>query len=222
MIHKTGIVRIALAGDRRLIHEGIRAKFAFDFGVEIIGECHNGQDAVTMAAELQPDVLVVDNFIPDLNSVDVTQKIVKMAIPTKILILSTNLDKQFVKIVIKAGASGYLLENSAEQELSFAVRIIKSGQVYVSKEIAEMIIGDYVAQAKTRISGYHSALTTREWEVLQLIAEGRSTRQISEHLTVSVKTVESHRKRLMDKLGIRHIPGLTKYAIREGISTLDS
>ena len=218
---KNMTMQIIIADDHRIVREGLAAMLAADPGIEIVGECGNGRETVTMARKLQPDLILMDISMPDLNGVDATRKIVELGNNTKVLALSSHSDEQFVKGMLQAGASGYLLKECAGKELILAIRTIRRGRVYVSPEVAGLIVNDYVSILSGDVPQESPSLSPREREVLQLIAEGRSTSQIGEQLHLSVKTVESHRKRIMDKLEIRSVAGLTKYAIREGITSLD-
>lgn len=215
-------VQVILADDHRIVREGLVAMLAADPSIEVIGECGNGRDTVTMARKLVPDIIVMDVSMPDLNGIDATRRIVELGNNTKVLALSSHSDEQFVKGMLQAGASGYLLKECAGKELILAISTIKQGRVYVSPEVAGLIVSDYVSRLSNTVASETPTLTSREREVLQLISEGHSTNQIGQQLHLSVKTVESHRKRIMDKLEIRNIAGLTKYAIKEGITTLDS
>lgn len=215
-------VQVILADDHRIVREGLVAMLSSDPGIEVVGECGNGRDTVNMARKLQPDLIVMDVSMPDLNGIDATRRIMGLKNNTKVLALSSHSDEQFVKGMLQAGASGYLLKECAGNELILAIRTIRRGRVYVSPEVAGLIVNDYVSRLSGDVVRDKPILSSREREVLQLIAEGRSTSQIGEQLHLSVKTVESHRKRIMDKLEIRNVAGLTKYAIKEGLTSLDS
>ncbi len=214
-------MQVILADDHRIVREGLVAMLAADPGIEVVGECGNGRDTITMARKLQPDLIVMDVSMPDLNGIDATRRIVEMRNNIKVVALSSHSDERLVKGMLQAGASGYLLKECAGKELILAIRTIRRGKVYVSPEVAGVIVNDYVSMLSGDAKPESAVLSSREREVLQLIAEGQSTSQIGERLHLSVKTVESHRKRIMDKLGIRNVAGLTKYAIREGITSLD-
>ena len=159
--------------------------------------------------------------LPDLNGIDATRRIQELGLRCKVLALSMHAEEQYVKGMLQAGAAGYILKDCAGEELVNAIRTVMRNRVYVSPDIAGVIVSDYVAHLSGEVSSEAPRLSVREREVLQLIAEGRSTADIAERLHVSVKTIETHRKRLMDKLEIRSVAGLTKYAIREGITSLE-
>ena len=161
---------------------------------------------------------LLDIGMPDLNGIDATRQIVAEDVPTKVIALSMHSDKRFVTEMFKAGAAGYLLKESAFEELHKAIEAVLAGQIYVSSRIAGVVIDDYVRQAS---SVEVSVLTGREREVLQLIAEGRTTKQIAARLHVSAKTIETHRRNTMEKLGIDSVAELTKFAIREGLTSLE-
>lgn len=214
-------IRVILADDHTIVREGLRAILASEKDVEIIGEASNGSDTVKLARKIEPDVIVMDVSMPDLNGIDATQRILDLGLSCKILALSGHAEENFVKGMLKAGASGYLLKECAGEELALALHKVSLGHVYVSPGIAGIIMNDYVAHLTGDVTAEAPTLSSREREVVQLIAEGRSTAKIAEHLNLSVKTVESHRKRIMDKLKINNIAGLTKYAIREGITSIE-
>jgi len=214
-------IRVVLADDHRIVREGLRAILASETEFEIVGEAANGRDTVNLARKIEPDVIVMDVSMPDLNGIDATRQIVDMGLSCKILALSGHADEHFVKGMLQAGAAGYLLKECAGEELTLALRTVYQGRIYVSPDVAGIIVNDYVAHLTGAVTAETPLLSSREREVLQLIAEGRTTAQIAEHLNLSVKTVESHRKHVMDKLDIHSVAGLTKYAIREGISSID-
>ncbi len=215
-------IRVILADDHRILREGLRSVLEAESNIEVVAEAQNGRETVKLVRRLEPDIVVMDVAMPDLNGVDATAKIRGAGLSTKVLALSMHSDGQYVRGMLKAGASGYLLKDCAGEELAAAIRTVMGNRVYVSPDIAGVIVGDYVQHLSGEATpGGSPALSTREREVLQLIAEGKSTAQIAEQIHVSVKTVETHRKRLMDKLEIRNVAELTKYAIREGITSLD-
>jgi two-component system response regulator NreC len=215
-------VKVVLADDHRIVREGLKAILASEPDFEIAGEASNGRETVTLARKIEPDVIVMDVSMPDLNGIDATQRIMDMGLGCRILALSGHAEEQFVKGMLQAGAVGYLLKECAGEELTLALHTVNRGRIYVSPDIASVVVNDYVALLTGDVTAEGPVLSTREREVLQLIAEGGTTAHIAENLNVSVKTVESHRKHIMDKLDIRNVAGLTKYAIREGISSLDS
>jgi DNA-binding NarL/FixJ family response regulator len=191
-------------------------------GMDVIGEAENGREAVTLAQELLPDLVIMDVTMPDLNGIEATRMITSGAGEIDVIALSMYSDKQFVQGMIQAGASGYLLKDCAFEELLNAIRVVVSGNTYLSPAIAGIVVKDYLDKLSTDGSSASSILTTREREVLQLIAEGMSTKKIASHLGISIKTIETHRRQIMGKLGIFSIAELTKYAIREGLTSLQT
>jgi two-component system response regulator NreC len=213
-------VRIILAEDHRITREGLVNLLQERPDMEVVGEAENGREAVRLARELSPDLVIMDVTMPDLNGIDATRIITTGSNNTKVIALSMYSDKQFVQGMIQAGASGYLLKDCAFEELVSAIKAVIQGDTYLSPGIAGIVVQDYLTKLTTDRSSADTVLTNREREVLQLIAEGNSTKEIAARLTVSVKTVETHRRQIMEKLGIFSIAELTKYAIREGLTSL--
>ncbi|KPK29124.1 MAG: LuxR family transcriptional regulator [Nitrospira bacterium SG8_3] len=213
-------VRIILAEDHRITREGLVNLLKERPDMEVVGEAENGREAVRLARELSPDLVIMDVTMPDLNGIDATRIITSGSNNTKVIALSMYSDKQFVQGMIQAGASGYLLKDCAFEELVSAIQAVIQGDTYLSPGIAGIVVQDYLTKLTTDRSSADTVLTNREREVLQLIAEGNSTKEIAARLTVSVKTVETHRRQIMEKLGIFSIAELTKYAIREGLTSL--
>ena len=213
-------VRIILAEDHRITREGLVNLLKERPDMEVVGEAENGREAVKLASELSPDLVIMDVTMPDLNGIDATRIITYGSNNTKVIALSMYSDKQFVQGMIQAGASGYLLKDCAFEELVSAIQAVIQGDTYLSPGIAGIVVQDYLNKLTTDRSSADTVLTNREREVLQLIAEGKSTKEIAARLSVSVKTVETHRRQIMEKLGIFSIAELTKYAIREGLTSL--
>ncbi|MGD8229495.1 MAG: response regulator transcription factor [Desulfobacteraceae bacterium] len=213
-------VRIILAEDHRITREGLVNLLQERPDMEVVGEAENGREAVKLAKELSPDLVIMDVTMPDLNGIDATRLITSGSNNIKVIALSMYSDKQFVQGMIQAGASGYLLKDCAFEELVSAIQAVIQGDTYLSPGIAGIVVQDYLTKLTTDRSSADTVLTNREREVLQLIAEGNSTKEIAARLTVSVKTVETHRRQIMEKLGIFSIAELTKYAIREGLTSL--
>lgn len=215
------VTRVIIADDHKILREGLRTVLEDGTGIEVIGESNNGWDTVRLVKQLEPDVVIMDVAMPDLNGIDATRQIRAAGVTAKVLALSMHSDSRYVKGMLQAGASGYMLKDCAAEELILAIRTVVADRVYVSPGIAGVIVKDYVQHLSGETSADGPALTAREREVLQLVAEGRSTAEIAGRMHVSVKTVETHRKRLMDKLNLHSVAALTKYAIREGITSLD-
>ena len=214
-------IRIILADDHKIMREGLRALLAKHPDIEVVAEAGDGRGVVELARELNPDVVVIDIAMPDLNGIDATRQIVKQSPGVKVIALSMHSDRKFVKEMLSAGASGYLLKDSAFEELDTALHTVMNNQTYLSPTITNTVVKDYLGSTAPKASLHSPALSTREREVLQLIAEGQTTRDIATKLYLSVKTVETHRKQIMDKLGLDSVAELTKYAIREGLTTLE-
>jgi two-component system response regulator NreC len=214
------MTRVLLADDHKILREGLRTLLEQESDIQVVGEADNGRTSVKLASELAPDVVIMDVAMPDLNGIDATRRITEAEPNTRVLALSMHSDGRYVRGMLQAGARGYILKDCAAEELTRAIRTVMANQVYVSPGVTGTIVDDYVRQLSADIDE-PATLSHREREVLQLLAEGGSTAQIAECLHLSVKTVETHRKRIMDKLGLRSIAELTKYAIREGITTLD-
>jgi DNA-binding NarL/FixJ family response regulator len=213
-------IRIILADDHRIIREGLRSLLEREPQMEVAAEADNGRAAVRLARELAPEVVVMDIAMPDLNGVEATRQIVAESPQVKVIALSMHADKRYVMEMLKAGASGYLLKDGAFEELARAIRAVLANKTYLSPQISELVIGDYVRRLQKSDGTAFTVLSAREREVLQLLAEGSGTAQIAERLHLSVKTVETYRQHLMEKLGIRSVAELTKYAIREGLTSL--
>jgi DNA-binding NarL/FixJ family response regulator len=214
-------IRIVLADDHDVVRAGIRGILAKQTTIEVVGEASNGREALQMARDLQPNIIVMDIAMPELNGLEATRQIVAAQVDVKVLILSMHSSRQFVSEVLKAGASGYLLKNNALRELPLAINAVANGKVYLSPGVAELVVEDYVRHVPATGKVAFATLSAREREVLQLLAEGKTSKEIANSLSVSVKTVESHRSQIMDKLGIRTVAELTKFAVREGLTPLD-
>lgn len=214
-------IRILLADDHKIMRDGLRTLVEKIPDMTIAGEAENGREAVKMARKLIPDVVVMDVSMVDLNGIEATLQIHKEQPGIKIIALSMHCDRRFVRGMLEAGASGYLLKDCAFEELARAIKTVVSQKTYLSPEISDIIVKDYLLKSSAGPTTVYTALTAREREVLQLLAEGKSTRQMAELLHVSIKTIETHRRQIMDKLNIHSIAELTKYALREGLTSLD-
>jgi DNA-binding NarL/FixJ family response regulator len=214
-------MKILLADDHKLMREGLRVLLEKLGRMTIVGEADNGVSAVRMARDLKPDLVLMDIGMPDLNGVEATRRIRAEAPGVKVIALSMHADKRFVRHMFAAGAAGYVLKGSAFEEVSMAIKTVATGRIYVSPKITDQVLADYVKQLTKPSAREESPLSGREREVLQMLAEGKSSRAIAERLHVSVTTVDTHRKHIMDKLGFRSIAELTKYAVREGLTSLN-
>ncbi|HTL30785.1 MAG TPA: response regulator transcription factor [Tepidisphaeraceae bacterium] len=215
--------RILLADDHQIVRQGLRSLLDQHPDMEVVGEAEDGRKAVEMTDELNPDVVVMDVGMPGLNGIEATRQVALKEKGTKVVALSMHSDRRFVGEMLKAGAKGYLLKDGAFDELANAIRTVCANKVYLSPKIANFVVEDYVRQ-RPEVPGKKSAyasITPREREVLQLFAEGQSTKQVAATLHLSVKTVETHRRQIMEKLQIFSVAELTKYAIREGITSAE-
>jgi DNA-binding NarL/FixJ family response regulator len=211
-------IRTILADDHKMFRDGLRALIEKEQDIKVIGEAENGRTTVQLARELSPDVVVMDIGMPDLNGVEATRQIVTQCPSVRVIALSMHSDKRFVTEMLHAGASGYLLKDCAFQELAQAIRTVARNQAYLSPRIAGVVVTDYAGRLPaTKVA----ALTPREREVLQLLAEGKNTKEIASALNVSVKTVETHRAQIMERLDLHSVAELTKFAIREGLTSLE-
>jgi DNA-binding NarL/FixJ family response regulator len=213
-------IKIILADDHRIIREGLRALLEKEPGVEVIAEAADGRTTVKLCRELLPDVVIMDITMPDLNGIEATHQILFEMPDIKVIALSMHSDKRFVSEMFNAGALGYLLKDAAFEELSDALRAVNNNQLYLSAQLENL--KDYLGRMRTaQVFDSSPTLTTREREVLQLLAEGKTTHQIASSLCLSGKTVAAHRTQIMNKLGLKSIAELTKYAIREGLTALE-
>lgn len=213
-------IKIILADDHNVMREGLRLVLDRESDLEILAEADNGRAAVSAAKKLGPDLVVMDVSMPDLNGMEATRQIVAENPDIKILALSMYSDKRFVEGMFKAGVSGYILKNCIARELVSAIRFVAKGEIYISPKIAGTIIHGYLLSLGEKNGSNEELLTIREREILQLISEGRNSRNIAETLHVSPKTVDAHRRNIMEKIDAHSIAELTKYAIREGLTSL--
>ena len=210
-------LKVVIADDHMIVRDGLRSLLERQPDMEVVAEANNGRIALKLVKELSPDVVIMDIGMRELNGIDATRQIVKMSLGVKVLALSMYSDKRFIKGMLKAGASGYMLKDSAFKELIDAIRVIVENKIYISPSVANIITEDYLKQSPESDGSTRSLLSSRELEVLQLLVEGMSTKQIASSLRLSIKTIESHRSRIMKKIDINNIADLTRYAIREGI-----
>jgi DNA-binding NarL/FixJ family response regulator len=214
------VIKVLLADDHRLLIDGLRSLLAKRPDLEIVGVAKDGLEAVDLATRYRPDILLLDISMPGLNGIDAARQILRDSPYTKIIMLSMHDDRRFIQESLRVGARGYLLKESAAAEVIAAINAVERGQLFFSSSVREQILRDYVDLIQDGDGPSASPLSPREREVLQLLAEGKSTKEIAGVLSVSVKTVESHRKQTMDKLSLYSVAELTKYAIREGLTQL--
>ncbi len=219
-------IRVLLADDHELVRKGIRSLLEATGRVEVVAEAHDGREALRLIRAQDPEVVLMDIAMPGLNGLDATARAVRDTPSLPVIILSMHATKEYVIEALRAGASGYVLKNAPVEELEQAIRAVHRGEKYLTPAISGQLMESFVEQsrrpARDGAEGSEGTLTSRQREVLQLIAEGRSTREIAEALHLSVKTVETHRMQIMTRLNIHDVAGLVRYAIRAGlISTGD-
>lgn len=215
-------INIVLVDDHKVLRHGLSQALQGESDMVIIGQAENGYEAVQIAQQKVPDVMVMDIAMPELNGIEATRQILKTHPQIKVIALSMHSNKKFIHEMFKAGAKGYLLKDCEYTELISAIRIVMQNKTYLSPAITGVIIENYMMQGAEEKQNAFAVLSDREREVLQLIAEGKTTKQIARMLHVSPKTVEGHRTRIMHKLEIDSIANLTKYAIREGLTSAET
>lgn len=209
-------LRVLLADDHALVRAGIRSLLADLPGVEVVGEAGDGHEALGLVRERAPHVLLLDIGLPGLNGLEVAARVAAAHPATRVIMLSMHAHDEYVQGALRAGAAGYLLKDASVPELELALRAVTRGETYLSPAVSKRLVRELVGRrdAEPRLA---EALTPRQREVLQLIAEGHSTKEIAHRLGLSVKTVESHRAQIMERLDIRDVPGLVRWAIRAGL-----
>jgi DNA-binding NarL/FixJ family response regulator len=213
-------VRILLCDDHQLIRASLKSLMATFSGVEVIGEAEDGREVLQLVAKLRPNVVVMDIAMPGLNGLDATRRMAKEHPEARVIILSGHSDEAHVLQALRAGASAYVLKNSAPRELEMAIQAVGRGEIFLSPAISKQVI-DVVLKQPEKQSSLLDLLTPRQREILQLIAEGQSSKKIAQLLDASVKTVESHRASLMERLDIHDVAGLVRFAIRNGLVSPD-
>ena len=214
-------IRIIIADDHQIVRQGLKLLLEKESDMEVVGEAEDGRSTVTLARDLTPDIVLMGVKMPEMNGIEASHLILSELPDVKVIALSMYSDRRFVIDMLKAGAHGYLLKDCAFEELAQAIRLVMAKKTYLSPGIAEIVVKDYVTLDSRDSQSVFSALTPREREVLQMIAEGKRTSQIANLLHISIKTVDTHRQQIMSKLKTRSVAELTKYAIREGLITLD-
>ena len=212
-------IKVLIVDDHQITREGIRSMLEREPDMKVLGEAEDGRYAAKMARDLGPDIIVMDVCMPDMNGILATSVILSEFPKIKVLALSMLADRRFVYNMLRAGASGYLIKDCSFQELVRAIRMVIANRTYLSPGIMDVVVKDYVRPPAYSDSPSSSNLTIRESEVLQMVAEGHSSPQIAKSLNLSVKTVETHRQKLLAKINTKGIAGLTKYAIREGLTS---
>jgi two-component system response regulator NreC len=207
------VIRILLADDHVLVRQGFKLILSEQADMEIVGEAANGREAVEQAEKLQPDIVIMDVTMPELNGIEATRRITAAAPRSRVLALSMHKDAVYVREILRAGARGYLLKDSADADLIAAVRAVAKGEGYLSPAISDAVLTDY----RKHVTDPLDLLTTREREVLQMIAEGKTNKEIATTLNLSVYTVEAHRGRVMEKLNLHSTGELVRFALRSGL-----
>jgi DNA-binding NarL/FixJ family response regulator len=216
----SALVRVLLADDHTLVRAGIRALLNELRGVQVVAEAGDGREAVELAKAHQPNLILMDISMKGLNGIEATAQVKRELPDVRVIILSMHASEEHVAQALRAGASGYMLKDAATQELALAVAAVMRGEAYLSPLISKQVVESYV-QRRGADNGPLDMLTSRQRQILQLIAEGKSTKQIAHLLSLSVKTVETHRAQLMERLEIRDVPGLVRYAVRVGLVASD-
>ncbi len=215
-------ITVFLADDHAVVRAGLRFLLAAQPGLEVAGEAANGRDAVRQVEQLRPDVVVMDIAMPELNGIEAAGQIRETCPATQVIMLSMHRTPEHVTRALQAGARGYLLKESASDEVVEAVRRVHAGHRYLSQGISDMVIDYYLDQPRVEAGQDRPALlSSREREILQLMVEGKSTKEMADLLSLSPKTVKSYRSRVMQKLGISNLPDLVKFAILHGLTSLE-
>jgi two-component system, NarL family, response regulator NreC len=212
--------RIILVDDHQIVRECIRMLLKAETDMEVIAEAATGQEVLRQTQKLLPDIVIMDVSMPGLNGIEATRQLLSISPWIRVIALTMHSDRQFVLGMFRSGASGYLLKDCSKEELLQAIRAVANKKTYISPGISGIVIADFIIGGQDRENSAYSILTSREREVLQLMAEGKSTAQIAGCLYISIKTIESHRKQIMDKLSIHTVAGLTKYAVRQGLTSM--
>jgi DNA-binding NarL/FixJ family response regulator len=207
------LTTILIADDHAVVRRGFSMILAAQWDMQVLAEVSNGREAVEKAEELQPDVCVMDVTMPELNGIEATRRLLKVSPKTRVLALSMHKDSVYVREILRAGAKGYLLKDSSESDFLKAVRAVAVGQGYLSPEVSDAVLDDY----RKHVTNPIDLLSTREREVLQLIAESKTNKDIANALNLSVYTVEAHRGRIMEKLNMHSIGELVRFAVRNGL-----
>jgi DNA-binding NarL/FixJ family response regulator len=209
----SSVIRVLLADDHAVVRRGFRMLLSAQPDMEVVGEASNGREAAELAAELQPEIVIMDVTMPELNGIEATRRISRDCPKVRVLALSMHKDAVYVREILRAGARGYLLKDSGERELLAAVRGVAQGQGYLSAEVSEAVLDDY----RKHVTNPIDLLSSREREVLQMIAESKTNKEIANSLSLSVYTVEAHRGRIMEKLNLHSIGELVRFAMRNGL-----
>ena len=213
-------IRVFLADDHKIFRQGLRGLITEEPDLSVVGEAENGRDAIAQVAKFRPDVVVMDIGMPALNGIEATRQIKRDQPGIQVIALSMHTDEKYVVEMLRAGVAGYLCKKCEADELVLAIRTVAAGQTYLSPAITGKLIESYVRNVSTTPASAFSQLTDREREILQLLVEEKSIKEIASELQLSIKTVHAHREHLMRKLDVQTVAGLTKYALREGLTEL--
>ena len=213
-------LNVLIVDDHRILRQGLKSLLEKEPDLHVAAEADDGREALDILASTPIDLVIMDVAMPGLNGIEATRKLSSLRPGVKVIGLSMHTDRRFVAEMLKSGAVGFVSKDSAFEELVQAIRTVQGGQVYLSPSAAGVVVDEYLRRTFPAQPSAFSSLTAREREVLQLMAEGRNTKQIAMDLHVSIKTVETHRRQVMEKLGLYSVAELTKYAIREGLTTL--
>lgn len=216
-------IRIVIVDDHALVRDAVRRLLEREEDIDIVGEASDGDAAVALICDAKPDVVVMDIAMKGTTGIEATRRVSLCSPDTRVLAVSMHTGREFISEMFKAGARGYLVKDNALDDVLRAVRVVASGGVFLGETVTDVLVDDYVRQLSgdAPSSGSNGPLTSREVDVLRLIAEGRTTKEIAASLRLSVKTVETHRRQIMEKTGIFSVVGLAKYALKVGLATLD-
>jgi DNA-binding NarL/FixJ family response regulator len=212
-------ISVFLADDHTVVRDGLRFLLEAQQGIQVIGDAADGRDTVRQVLELRPDIVVMDIVMPGLNGIDATRQICEGCPSTQVIMLSMYSTSEHIFRALRAGARGYLLKESAGYEVAEAIRAVYAGQRYLSSKITDTVVDGYLRQSEiTQAEGPLARLSPREREILQLVVEGQSSAEVANLLSLSPKTIDTYRSRLMEKLGIKDLPGLIKFAVQHGLT----
>jgi len=214
-------IRVLLADDHRLMRAGLRALLKSLELVQVVAEAGDGHEAIQLAEQHQPDIVIMDIGMPGLNGLEAAAKMVKLTPAPRIIMLSMHANEEYVRRSLQAGAAGYLLKGAEPAELELAIKAVMRGETYLAPAVSKQVVQNYLHPRELKTSPFQE-LTPRQREVLQMVAEGHSTKDIAQKLNLSAKTVDTHRTELMQRLDIHDIAGLVRYAIRIGLISADS
>ena len=215
-------MRVLLADDHGIVRRGLRSLLETDAGVTIVAEASDGLEALRLCEEHEPEMLIVDIGMPKMNGIEVASRTQKLERPPAVIILSMHSDESYITRALAAGARAYLLKDATDEDLLPAVRAVSAGKPYFSPTVTAVLVEDYMRQLRARgLTDTYHLLTDREKEVLQLLAEGRSNKEVATLLDLGLSTVETHRGQIMERLGIHDLAGLVRYAIRTGLVSPD-